>query len=89
MSTDVRIENYPNGYERLFLDGQDVAGMPDGIDALTVLHYLRWWRGFDVNVRKNILDDDGNVLASLDDGGNAPVGNVWSGGPRAGEGREG
>ena len=74
MSASVRIERHPNGYEKLFLNAEDVAGMPNGIDAMTVLHYLRWWGGCDIDVRKDFVDEDGNVLASLDDGGEAGIG---------------
>lgn len=68
MSTDIRIESHPNGYERLFIEGKDLAGNPNGIDAWTVLHYLRWWHGYDLDVRKDFFDAEGNVLVTLDDG---------------------
>lgn len=74
MSHDIRIERRPNGYETLYLNGKDIAGMPQGIDAMTVLHYLRWWCGLDIDVRKDYLDEEGNVFASLDDGGKKGVG---------------
>ena len=79
MKAEIRIERRPNGYETLHLDGKDVAGMPQGIDAMTVLHYLRWWRGLEIDVRKDYLDEGGQVIASLDDGGHKGVGGALRG----------
>lgn len=74
MSHDVRIERTPNGYETLYIDGKNVAGNPQGIDAMTVLHYLRWRGGLEIDVQMDILDEEGAVLVSLDDGGKEGIG---------------
>ncbi len=70
----VEIHRFPNGYEKLFIEGIDLAGSPNGIDAMTVLHYLRWWHGYNIDVRKNFYDEQGNLLTSLEDGGTKAIG---------------
>lgn len=74
----IKIERTPNGYETLCLDGKNVAGNPSGIDAMTVLHYLRWRGGLEIDVQMDILSKDGRVLASLDDGGREGIGGALS-----------
>ncbi len=66
--SQIRIEAHPGGYEKLLVNGEDAMGSPEGIDAMSVIHYLRWWCGHDIDVEKIYYDENGIELVKIDDG---------------------